>query len=303
MADRTTAVPTAEVTVPDKGSPQRPVRMTPADVAGIIEMLPSAEREQHAKLFLEKELERQTFETDQRLARILALSGEFNDLKDKSPEQAFATMVAKIVYGRSIGLEPGDSTRFIYFTNGKPNVENDIVASKLAEAGYAWDEDWQWAEETYKGKPWKRCTGCTLWLKKWDAKKGDYVPVVDRKGNPVSESFTEADADHALVWEKGKQISLSDKFNYKSWPREMYYFRTIGRIRKFHVPHVLRGAMTRVEALDVTPMDAPAIAAPAETEPAAAPAGRTVRDIVMGQEPFFETPAEETPAATKEKKS
>jgi hypothetical protein len=314
MAETQRAITPTEITVQDKPARdvQRAVRMTPSDVDSILEMLPAEDRERHASLFLEKELERQTFEQDQRTARILALSGEFNDLRDKSPEQAFATMVAKIGFGRSVGLDAYDSARYVYFTNGRPSVENDVVASKLMEAGYAWDEDWDYVEEQHKGKPWKRYTGCTLWLKKLDPRTREYVVVRDRKGNPVSESFTEADADHAMIWEKGKQIALSEKFNYKSWPREMYYFRAIGRIRKFHVPHVLRGAAVRAEAFDATPLDVPQteIAAPAaepvtEREAEAPPTGkRTLRDLVMEQASFVEEAEPEKPPApeVKEKK-
>ena len=35
------------------------------------------------------------------------------------------------------------------------------------------------------------------------------MPILDRKGQPVSVSFTKADADGALIWEKGKQIPFT----------------------------------------------------------------------------------------------
>jgi len=287
MPEQTT---TSEVTaIPAPPEKRTPARMTNQDMQAMIEILPPEEREQHVREWFKLERERQTFENDQRLARVLALSGEFNDLRDKTPEQAFAAMVAKFVFGRSIGLEPGDAARYVYFTNGRPSVENDVVASKLAEAGYAWDTDWQWEEITHKNKPWKKCTGVTLWLKKWSQEKRAYVPVLDRQGNPVSESFTEADADHATIWEKGKQITLSEKFNYKSFPRDMYFWRAISRIRKYHVPHVLRGSVVRAEVMDVTPQEAAQMAAQdsPETPETPPPVARTVRDIVMNQESFL----------------
>jgi hypothetical protein len=58
-----------------------------------------------------------------------------------------------------------------------------------------------------------------------------------------------------MIWEKGKQIPLSEKWNFKAWPRDMYYWRAIGRVKKYHAPHVLRGASLREEALETMPTD------------------------------------------------
>jgi len=231
---------------------------SPRITLDMLKALPDTERrDMYIRNLVDAELAREAFDLDQRLARVFAMSGKFDDINGQTLEQSIATAMAKIQIGRSWGFNPADSIRYIYFTNGKPAIENDIVAAKLQQAGYGWDVEWQFEEVTHKGKPWKRCTGCTLWLKKLDPATNVYKPVVDRTGNPVSEAFTEGDADHAMIWEKGKQIPLSEKWNFKSWPRDMYYWRAIGRVRKYHVPHVLRGGILREERLDVITADAP----------------------------------------------
>ena len=57
------------------------------------------------------------------------------------------------------------------------------------------------------------------------------------------------------MWEKGKQVPLSEKFNYKSFPRDMYYWRTVSRVRKFHMPAVMRGGTLKAERFDVIPTE------------------------------------------------
>lgn len=249
---------------------------------------------------VEVEVARQAYAQQRALARDFALSGQFEDLKGATAEQGIATAVVKMQLGTAWGFNPADSMRYLYFANGKPAVENEIVAAKLQQAGYQWDIEWLEDEQQHKGKPWRRCVGCTLWLKRWNGTI--YAPMLDRNGKQVSVSFTEGDADHAMIWEKGKQIPLSQKWNFVSWARDMYYWRAIARVKKYHAPHVLRGAVSKEEALDIIPagsppdmlpleLQAPEVAQggpPAEIQmpdPAAAPAPpkTRLRDKVMGQ--------------------
>ena len=225
----------------------------------IMRALPATEnRDNYIRVLVEAETAREAFEMDYRLARQFAISGQFDDLKKGSPEQNIATAMTKIQLGRSWGFSQADSVRYIYFTNGKPAVENDIVAGKLSQAGYAWDIEWSWrtVDKDKQGKPvtpYKRCAGCTLWLKRWDSDSKTYRPMLDRSNEQISETFTEADALTAMIWEKGSQIPLLEKWNYQSWPRDMFYWRAISRVRKFHAPAVLRGGVVREEAYDAIP--------------------------------------------------
>lgn len=242
---------------------------------------------------VEAEVARQNYAQDRALAREFAICGQFDDIKGATMEQAVATAMVKIQLGRAWGFNAADSIRYIYFTNGKPAVENEIVASKLQQAGYDWDVEFLEETVQHKGKPWQKCVGCRLWLKRMNAQKR-YEPMLDRAGQPISVSFTEGDADHAMIHEKGQKIPLSQKWNFVSWARDMYYWRTIGRVKKYHAPHVLRGAMLREEALEVLPEDMAPPQFAAELQPPAAPPAVDVtapaepkrpklRDRVMGQ--------------------
>jgi hypothetical protein len=247
---------------------------------------------------VDAELARQNYSYDQAIARQYAISGYFEDIKGSTAEQSVAQAMVKIQLGRAWGFNSADAIRYIYFTNGRPAIENELIAAKLQQAGYEWDVEW--IEETvqHKGKPWQKCVGCRLWLKKWNGAEKAYLPLVDRKGDQISVAFTEADADHAQIWEKGKQIPLSQKWNFQSWGRDMYYWRTISRVKKYHAPHVLRGAISREEAIEMVPAsnlapdelprELPA-AAPGEAQPEAHRA--SLREKVMSQPSFF-PPAE-----------
>jgi hypothetical protein len=215
---------------------------------------------------VEADIARQNYAQDQALARQFALSGKFDDIEGKTMEQSVATAMVKIQLGRAWGFNAADSIRYIYFTNGKPAIENEIVAAKLQQAGYDWDVEFLEETVQHKGKPWKKCVGCTLWLKRMNAEKR-YEPMLDRAGQPISVSFTEGDADHAMIFEKGQKIPLSQKWNFQSWGRDMYYWRAIGRVKKYHAPHVLRGAIAREEALEVMPEDMAPPEAPRELQP------------------------------------
>lgn len=224
------------------------------NIIDLLEIVAETElRNTYAKDLIGAEIARDLFDQDWRLARVFAMSGEFGDLQKKSEEQAIATAMAKIRLGRSWGLDESDSMRYLYFTNGKPALESAIIASKMREAGYNWDVQWHEADSVSKESklPVKKCVGCTLWLKRWDPTRSIFAPLMDRDHKPVFVSFTKDDADAAMIWEKGNQIPLSQKWNFVSWPRDMYYSRCITRVHKYHCPEVLRGARSKEETEDV----------------------------------------------------
>jgi hypothetical protein len=216
------------------------------DLLGILQ---ETERTQFVKGLVEVQISQDLFAQDARLARVFALSGAFSDIKG-TPQQAIAMAMTKIRLGRSWGLSEADSMQFIYFTNGKPAVMNELIAAKLYEAGLEWDIRWHQAA----GK----CTGCTLYPK---VRKptGDYYylmeadPAEPAKQRKVEVSFTKADADTAMIWEKGKQMPLSSKWNFQSWAQDMYYWRCVARLKRRYRPNVLSGALTQFEAEEITP--------------------------------------------------
>lgn len=220
---------------------RQPSRMSGTELLQLI--AEQGMRESYGRQIVEAELERNLFEQDKRLAAIFAQCGAFDDLKRADPRESVALAMAKIQMGRSWGIGPADSMRFVFFTNGKPSLETDVIASKLQDAGWDWDIEWSTGTD-------KKCTGCTLWLKRLNRETGEYSPKLDRDGKPVSVSFTKVDSDNAKYFEKGEWKSLSSKWNYQSWPRDMYFSRCISRVRKYHAPNVLRGGGTPDESAD-----------------------------------------------------
>ena len=281
-----TTTPAAAIALADN-RPAQGQRITVEQLAA----LPNDERRANwINGMVEAELARQHYAYDRAMARDFAVSGVFDDIRGQTAEQAIGAAMVKIQLGRSMGITAPDAMRYVFFTNGKPNVENELVAAKLQQAGYAWDPEFDYEDISEKGKrPWRKCVGCTLYLKKWDPQSRTYKPMLDRKGNQVTQSFTLADAEHAQIWERGKQIPLAEKFNYQSWPADMYYWRCIARVKKYHAPHVLRGLRLKEEAFDVIPGDAPPemlppemqtqIAAPAPEPAPARPSG--ARDSIL----------------------
>ena len=269
-------------------------------------LLPESEqRRMWINSIVEADVARQTYAQDKALARDFAASGQFDDLKGMSADQAIATAMVKIQLGSAWGFNAADSMRYIYFTNGKPSVENEIVAAKLKAAGYGWDTEWLEEDIKHKGMAVKKCVGCILWLKFFSQADQHYKPVLDRNEKPVSVSFTQYDADTAQIWEKGKQIPLSQKWNFQSWARDMYYWRAISRLKKYHAPDVLRGGMSREEALDIVPVDnlAPEMPLkelqPPQPEPQPeSPAKQSLKERVL--ERIAETPTEEPEQRTLE---
>jgi hypothetical protein len=278
-----TANPNDIATVPPAAPPPAPPppaapRLTIEQLALLGPMAADDRRIAWVNSLVDADIQRQSYATDLALARQFATSGKFDDLKDCTQEQGVATAMVKIMLGRGWGFNAADSIRYIYFTNGRPAIENELVAAKLQAHGYYWDVEWLEDTGQHKGKPIQKCVGCRLWVKK--VTDGRLEPLLDRNGKPVSVAFTEADADQAMIWEKGKQIPLSEKWNFKSWARDMYYWKAISRVKKYHAPHVLRGATMREEALEVMPVDAPPPQMPAEL-PEAPPQPETLAEKIL----------------------
>lgn len=278
--------PTAEETKNEsQQQPQTTEVFKPRATLEIIKILAAtpANKEMLQQL-IDAETARDLFDQDYRAARIYAMSGQFDDIKGMTPEQAISTAMAKIRIGRSWQMSESDSIAFIYWNNGKPAVMTEIMATKIQQAGYGWDIEWDWEDSAHKGKAYKRCTGCTLYLKQYNAQKNCWESVVDRDGKSVSAWFKEADADHAEIWEKGKQIPLSSKWNFKSWGQDMYFWRAMSRLRKYHLTSIMRGAQ-QYELRNEVYVDpaAPQLPAP-EAPPEPVAEARPLRDLIIEQE-------------------
>lgn len=257
------ALPPPSSQVAEEVTKEVPKRTNNAELLDLI--IQAGENSQgYAKQIVESELARDAFNQDQRLAKVFAVSGVFSDIKGTTETQAIATAMTKIQLGRSWGVNPADAMQFIYFTNGRPAVMNELFAAKLKDAGYDWDTAFHY--EKTGGK--KKCIGCTLLPKRWNPETRKYEPMMAKtltdsgtyQDVQLEVSFTKEDADNAMIWEKGKQIKLSEKWNFQSWAEDMYFWRTLGRFRRRYAPNVLSGAVPKDEAEDYTP--APSAPAP-----------------------------------------
>jgi hypothetical protein len=202
----------------------------------------------------------------------------------------------RIQLGRSWGMMAADAMQNVYFVNGRPSVANSVVATRLRASGIAWEPEFTWEEITEKGKPpVKRCTGCTLWLTRYDREQRRYMPMLDRKSAQVNVSYTASDAASAMVYADGGMKPLLSKQTYQSFPDFMFYWRCIGRVWRFYAPDVMRGAVTFEERYDVIEGDVPPEQQP---KPLAIDAtgdkpAKSMRDVIMHQEPLIDTKAED----------
>lgn len=191
---------------------------------------------------IEREVAAARFGQDGQLARVFASSGVFDGIDGS--QKGVALAMTKIQLGRSWNMPPADAMEAIFFINGRPSVATRYLSAKIQDAGISWDIEW---DEDSAGT----CTGCHLHLKRWSGNK--YEPImgkVNGKEQQAIVSFTKKDADNAVITEKGKQIKLSEKWNFQSWPADMYFARCISRVRTRYASNILSGVLTREEAED-----------------------------------------------------
>lgn len=207
-------------------TPTAPVQQAPARRGNfeLLELiLQSQEQESKtlAKQILDVEVQRSQLNQDHNLATVFYNSNIFGDLKKGTPEQAIATAITKIQIGRSWRMNAGDAMQFIFFDrNGKPGVMNEYIAARLKRAG--WDWKIQWLQDG------DRSTGCVLWPT-FDSK-----PLADKDGAPVSVSFTEKEAQDAGL--------LSKDGAWKTYAKDMYFWKCIARLKRQYATDVLTGA-------------------------------------------------------------
>jgi hypothetical protein len=273
--DTTTLQPQASEQLPAPLPPTLPAtaQQAPRITADQLMQLPeSKQKDAWIDSLMQAEMARLNYAQDRQYAIDAFNSGQFDDLKKLSAQQGISLAIMKQGIGRDWGLSRADAIRSVVFINGKPSLENELVASRLQQSGVYWDIEWLEETGQFKGKPYKKCIGCTLWLKRWDPAQQKYVTMLDRNSEPVSVSFTEADAANAKIWENGKQIPLSEKWNFQSWARDMYYWKCIARVKKYHAPNVLRGGVPREDAYEVMPVESmPPELLPPDLQPAVQP--------------------------------
>lgn len=175
------------------------------------------------------------FVTQQRMAKLFALSGCFADVKGQSEEQAIAKAYVKIALGASMGFSPAESMSGIDLIQGKPAIGAHLRATRMRAAGYRWTIDKLDA------------TGCELTIYRGDEQLGRVV-------------FTMADA---------KRMGLAGKDNWTKQPEDMLFARTITRAQRRYAPEALGAyVMDPDEARAAIESDRAAASAPAQQQPA-----------------------------------
>ncbi len=226
----------------DNAAQTAPIQQTSA----LLDILRETEgRAGFAQRIVESELAKEGYAMDQKLAALFARSGAFDDLKKATMEESIYLAMTKIRLGRSWGLNEADAMLHVNFYNGKPTLSAEAIAAKMYDSGLGWDIHFDYS----KGGDVSRCS---LHLKEL-GKDGAWRPVVDPvSGERSVVSFGDEEASKAMVWEKGKQIRLIEKWNYQSWKADMYYAACLRRARKRYRPNVCSSAMTRADVDETT---------------------------------------------------
>src|ERR1035438_988465 len=166
------AVPPADPVKDIKPSEQQVVTTRPMlEVLGILSKDADLAKI-YAREVVQQEVARALYDQDGRLARVFAMSGYFDDINGSTLEQALSQAMTKIQLGRSWQMQPGAAMQHVYFTNGKPNVQNEFLAARMRDYGLDWDIEWFRSDKGI-------CIGCSLWMKRRNPATGLYEP--DRK--------------------------------------------------------------------------------------------------------------------------
>lgn len=171
------------------------------------------------------------------------------------------TILTVILAGLEIGLTPIRSLNNLTNISGNLGMKADLQLALVRRSGLLefFDEGFELRAKTDTDLAERTQDGAKiLALVKLVPEGKPYGwTTAQRKGdrNLVTRTFTWLDAEAAEIWEKDedggdrKKTKLSDKFNYKSFPADMYPKRSRGRT--FQVTHsdVLAG-MLSTEALE-----------------------------------------------------
>ena len=191
------------------------------------------------QVFQQKPAEIQTFELQQRAARLFAVSGLFADIKGQNPEQSIAQAFVKISLGESMGFNPAESMTGIDLIQGRVAISANMRAARMQRAGYEWDilqldDKGCRLQLRYKGK--------VIMREEVDGKTGEVSMV------PAVISFTANDASVA---------GLLGKDNYKKNPRNMFFARAITNAQRWYAPGVLSVSILSseevIDLLDASP--------------------------------------------------
>lgn len=228
-----------------------PGRLSPL----LAEIISRQDMVEEAKGIISFEMESRWFAHSQRQGEVFLLSGWFTDVK------SLAQAATKIELGRNWGMTASDAMRFVYLVKGRPAVMEEYFASRMTEAGWEWDP-------LFVGGMGVGCRGVHLMMKfkgekfmvqALDPTTG--LPMIKPVTHePVLEqlrvSFLEADAAGITIWENDRRVTLLEKKGpWADGHRDMmFYWRALSKFRRLRAPNILKGALTKDEAMDLEPV-------------------------------------------------
>jgi len=163
-----------------------------------------------------------------RLAEASSKSGVFPQVAG-NPNKAFSLMA----YGMELGFSPFRSLSAVIMIEGKPSLPGEaalalVRAKRVLEPGTDFESVLNGEGDEY---------GCTV--------------TVQRAGwaSPRSERFTVADAKIAGLW--GKKTSSGADTVWIRYPKDMLFWRALGRLLRRYFSDVTMGLYTTEELRDV----------------------------------------------------
>jgi len=188
---------------------------------------------------------------NQRLANAFAASGQFEDMRNLTKDQAIATALLKIELGRTMGYEAADSMSIVHLIKGRVSIAAKALAARLRREGY----DWTFVVHTDQ-----ECEVLVM-------KDGNYIMEVakDDKGKPKYQEVIGEDkqvrkmpvltaASVRFTVEQAKTAGLTkDGSGWTKYPADMLWARVITRIVNRYAPEIMHGVnvITTEEARDL----------------------------------------------------
>jgi len=152
------------------------------------------------------------------MARGIAASGFVPDhwLKDKTPDQAVASMATAILYGAELGMSAMRSVNELFIVRGKPSMYARTASALVRAAGYVMEP----VEETDERVVWKAYRDGTWKFSEW-------------------------------TMERAKQAGYTSNTLYQKNPKEMLRSKAIMELCRITFPDVLMGLDYSVDELQL----------------------------------------------------
>ena len=152
------------------------------------------------------------------MARGIAASGFVPDhwLKDKTPDQAVASMATAILYGAELGMSAMRSVNELFIVRGKPSMYARTASALVRAAGYVMEP----VEETDERVVWKAYRDGTWKFSEW-------------------------------TMERAKQAGYTSNALYQKNPKEMLRSKAIMELCRITFPDVLMGLDYSVDELQL----------------------------------------------------